>query len=102
MDKAASRNDELTDVVRAILLVNWDPIRIQDLPIEIRRANHDEYDCYVETVVRMIMDRANEAALAKYLHDVETQAMGVKPGNSRAAFAAQALFAAEEGFAVHE
>jgi hypothetical protein len=85
------QDTKLADEVRHILLGAWDPIGVQELPVEIRDANLDEYDCYVGPIVRMIMDHQDEAAFRDYLHNVESRNMGLKPQFSRASDAAKAL-----------
>lgn len=82
----------LADTVRDILLAEWDPIRLQELPAGMRAANSDEYDLYVEPIVRMIMDDREESAFRDYLRDIELRKMGQKPQFSRAPLAAKALF----------
>jgi hypothetical protein len=82
--------------VREILLTKWDPIRLQELPDDIRDANQDEFDRYAETVVAMLMDGKDENALENYLSEVEVRNMGQSPRDSRAGNVARALFSLEE------
>ncbi len=82
--------------VREILLTKWDPIRLQELPDDIRDANQDEYDRYAETIVAMLMDGKDENALENYLSKIEVRKMGHRPRDSRASDAARALFSLEE------
>jgi hypothetical protein len=82
----------LADTVRHILLAEWDPIRLQELPAGMREANSDEYDRYVQPIVQMIMDDKEEDAFRDYLRNIETHKMGQKPQFSRASLAAKALF----------
>jgi hypothetical protein len=82
--------------VREILLTKWDPIRLQELPEDVRNANQDEYDRYAEAIVAMLMDGRDEDALENYLSEVEIRKMGQKPRDGRAGDAARALFSMEE------
>ena len=93
------RQTELTNVVRNILLKNWDPIRIQEFPEKLRVAAKDEYDEYVQHLVKMILEGRDKTAFEIYLFDIETRSMGQKSSNSRASVAAQILFELEEKFA---
>ncbi len=92
MNQMVGSRRELADLVRAILLRDWDPIRVQEFPEHLRLANADEYDSYVEPLVGMMTEGRGKEALATYLLDIETRVMGQKAGNSRAALAATALF----------
>ena len=65
--------------VRAILLADWDPIGIRDIP-----HAHDEYDAYVDKVARMLASGNAAAKLADYLLQVERQSMGLKGTRHRA------------------
>jgi len=94
-----NRYKELTGKVRDILLKTWDPIRVQEFPIELRRAATDEYDAYVDPIVQMILAGERLEVLEAYLFNTETQAMGQKPIHSRAAVAAQILSDLENEFA---
>jgi len=81
----------LADTVRHILLAEWDPIRLQELPDGMREANSDEYDRYVQPIAQMIMDDKEEDVFRYYLRNIETHRMGQKPQYSRASLAARAL-----------
>ena len=90
---------QLTEMVRQILLLAWDPIRIRELPDDIRRSNQDEYDRYVAAVSGMIMDGRDQRALEHYLSAVESLIMGQQPDSGRTVATAQALFNLEQKFA---
>ena len=45
----------ITAKVLQVLLGDWDPIGVQDLPEEYRQAATDEYDAYMGPVVGMLM-----------------------------------------------
>jgi hypothetical protein len=86
---------ELMDTIRNILLKYWDPILIEELPEDYRAANSDEYDDYIEPILRMIADRLDRITIEGYLSDVESRLMGLRRRSGRAALAAQALFELE-------
>jgi hypothetical protein len=50
----------------------WDRIGIAGEP-----GARDEYDSYVPTVVKMLFEGADAEAIAKYLHSVESESMGL-------------------------
>ena len=59
--------------VRRILLHDWDPIGIQDVP----EAN-DEYDRYADKAHVMLMDdRATADMIAAYLYEIAAEHMGL-------------------------
>jgi hypothetical protein len=84
----------LDRAVREILLKEWDPVAIQELPEQFRVANADEYDAYVQPIVDMIASGQSMDALADHLHDIETRNMG----RGRAAAAALKLHELEALF----
>ena len=102
IDKVAVDVDDLEKSVRTILLIDWDPIRLQELSEAYRISNKDEYDRYVEAISGMIADGSEQRDLEKYLFDIETQTMGLKPNDSRAAVAARALHKLETGYSSHD
>ena len=59
--------------VRQILLHDWDPIGIQDVP-----EASDEYDRYVDKAYVMLMDgRATADMIAAYLYEIAAEHMGL-------------------------
>jgi hypothetical protein len=66
----------ITLEVRRILLRDWDPIGIQDLPEKYRRAATDEYDSYIGPIVEMILAGQPQQEIAHFLYDSEVQDMG--------------------------
>jgi hypothetical protein len=52
----------------------WDPIGVAGEP-----GARDEYDAYVPHVVEMLFGGASADAITKYLHSIESEAMGVSP-----------------------
>jgi hypothetical protein len=60
MDRRSENGASLVAAIKAILLTEWDPIRLQELPSDMRDANHDEYDAYIEPIARLIQDHCTE------------------------------------------
>ena len=60
--------------VRALLMTLWDPIGVAGIP-----EAKDEYDSYLLPVARMLRDGASGDDIARYLHGVRADAMGL-PG----------------------
>jgi hypothetical protein len=60
-------------LVREILLHDWDPIGVYDIP-----EATDEYDAYADKAYVMLMDEgANTSEIARYLYIVATDHMGL-------------------------
>ena len=55
-----------------ILLKEWDPIGIQDIP-----EAQDEYDAYVSSVYQLLISRKSEREIFEYLWWIETKHMGL-------------------------
>lgn len=67
------------DVVRDLLLNEWDPIGVKDCP-----EARDEYDTYADKAYAMLVhDNASAEQIAQYLYRIETEHMGL--GNSQQA-----------------
>jgi hypothetical protein len=59
--------------VREVLMQEWDPIGVRDVP-----QAQDEYDSYVGRIYVMLMDeRATPEAIAAYLFDIAARHMGL-------------------------
>ena len=59
--------------VREVLMEEWDPIGVRDIP-----GAEDEYDGYVGKVYVMLMDaRVSEQALENYLFETATTHIGM-------------------------
>ncbi|GLS40664.1 hypothetical protein GCM10010869_62610 [Mesorhizobium tianshanense] len=59
--------------IREILLHEWDPIGVREIP---RAA--DEYDAYADEVYMMSTDRGARASdIARYLFNIATEHMGL-------------------------
>lgn len=79
MDPREVRARDIRAAIQAILLKDWDPIGIQDVP-----EARDEYDGYVGGVYRLLANKASLEAIANHLVAVERDAMGFStPSSSR-------------------
>ncbi len=92
MDKSS----ETLKIVRDILLSDWDPLRLQELPVEYLLSNQDEYDRYAEVLAEMVTSSCEQEAIEDYLFDVQVHKMGQKPDRTRAAAAALKLFSLKQ------
>jgi hypothetical protein len=81
----------ITAEVRRILLGDWDPIGVQDLPEEYRRAATDEYDSYISAIVGMLSADRSQREIADFLYDTEIRDMGGRRDRSAADAAAAKL-----------
>jgi hypothetical protein len=69
-DKQQSRDNRQR--VREVLMAEWDPIGVKDMP-----EAQDEYDAYVGKIYVMSMDEsATREQIAAYLSDTEVERMG--------------------------
>jgi len=71
--------DHLHRKVKDILLADWDPIGIRDVP-----QAADEYDGYVTSVVEKIIAGSSVAELSEHLLEIERKAMGLSGDGDRA------------------
>jgi len=68
MDRRDKRAREIQNSIREVLIRDWDPIHVEDIP--------DEYDAYVGGVYHLLARGASEFAIATYLASVERESMG--------------------------
>ncbi len=66
------RAGQIEESIRQVLLHDWDPIGVRDVP----EAQH-EYDSYVGGVYRLLVSGASEQQVADHLWRIETDAMGL-------------------------
>jgi hypothetical protein len=66
------KRKELWQAVKEVLFREWDPIGINSNP-----ACSDEYDSYVNTIVRFIQAEADEYKIAKHLRNLRRVSMGL-------------------------
>ena len=83
--------DPMQKQVRSILLSEWDPIGVRDVP-----AAQDEYDAYVVPLVHMLLAGQQGADVAARLLEIETQSMGLRGDAARAERVARRLIACAE------
>ena len=66
------KRNELWQAVKEVLFREWDPIGINSNP-----ARSDEYDSYVNTIVRFIQAEADEYKIAGHLRNLRRVSMGL-------------------------
>jgi hypothetical protein len=67
-----ARACEIQAAIAKILLEDWDPIGVHDVP-----EAQDEYDSYVAGVYRLLAAGATPAELAVHLLSIENDSMGL-------------------------
>ncbi len=72
MNHQARQARGIQEQIRQILLNDWDPIGIRDVP-----EAQDEYDSYVGGVYRLLADGAAAVEVAKHLARIEGEQMGL-------------------------
>lgn len=72
--------------VRTILMKDWDPIQINDVPLVA-----DEYDRYVPQIIHLLQTGVSAPALSEHLLQIETQKMGLGGDRGRALRVAETL-----------
>ena len=60
--------------IRDILLLNWDPIGINNIP-----EAADEYDSYVTDIYKLLIKDSKPDEIIKYLNKIEVDNMGLSP-----------------------
>src|SRR2546422_5173304 len=74
MEKYRSR--EVRQQIRRVLLSEWDPIHVKDVP-----HAQVEYDGYVYGIFRLLLDGATDDEIMDHLSNVETHSMGLRGSN---------------------
>jgi hypothetical protein len=77
---------QLASEIRALLLTEWDPIGVHDIP-----SARDEYDEYVGPITKMITEAALPSEICDYLLSVERKEMGLTGDQRRAQLVAGRL-----------
>ena len=72
MNHQARQARGIQEQIRQILLNDWDPIGIREVP-----EAQDEYDSYVGGVYRLLADGASAVEVAKHLARIEGEQMGL-------------------------
>lgn len=78
MSDRAQKAKQYHEAIHRILLYDWDPIGVSDIP-----EAQDEYDSYVGGVYRLLITRATQHQIFDFLWDVETNRMGLFGNRSR-------------------
>lgn len=76
MSDRNQRAREVQESIRQVLLQDWDPIGINDVP-----EAQDEYDSYVGGVYRLLTSGASEDAIIKHLDKIGSDTMGMPVAN---------------------
>lgn len=79
-------NASLVRRIRRILLTEWDPIGVADVP-----NAQDEYDSYVPEIARALDAGADAQSIAARLIAIETDRMGLAADRPRATRVARLL-----------
>ena len=77
MNKDVGSKQFIMNKIQKILLKEWDPIGIPDIP-----EAQDEYDSYIPAIYKIIQSKKPESELFDYLWWVETEHMGLS-GNRK-------------------
>lgn len=72
MSDRNQRSREIQESLRQVLLRDWDPIGVSDLP-----EAQDEYDSYVGGVYRLLASGASEDEIIEHLYRIESDEMGL-------------------------
>jgi hypothetical protein len=74
MDKDELRRvwDEVQEKIRPVLMAEWDPIGVNDVP-----EAADEYDGYIGGIYALLRDGASDERIAQHLSEIETKTMGL-------------------------
>ncbi len=75
--ESALRVRTVQEKVRRLLLDEWDPIGVKDVP-----EAQDEYDAYVGPLYARIISKRGSFPIVQYLLEVETSRMGLKARKS--------------------
>lgn len=89
---AVNQCHRLEEKVRMLLLSDWDPIGVKDMP-----SASSEYNAYVQEICGMLRDGGDRHVIFEYLWRLETEHMGLAGNrNSTSLFAAQLLTLEED------
>jgi hypothetical protein len=87
MSKNVRTKQFLMEEIQKILLKEWDPIGIQDIP-----EAQDEYDSYVSDIYKLIQSKRTESEVFDYLWEIETEHMGLSGDKKHTQTIAHKLF----------
>jgi hypothetical protein len=68
------RAQEVMHSIREILMRDWDPIGVDTIP-----EAADEYDSYIASVYRILVNTQSKDELVAFLYRTETETMGLSP-----------------------
>ncbi|MDQ2731900.1 MAG: hypothetical protein M3Y56_09595 [Armatimonadota bacterium] len=74
----AQRSGQMQDYIAQVLLQEWDPIGVREYP-----EAQDEYDSYVEGVLRLLQTDASDETIVAHLLEIETIDMRVSIPSER-------------------
>ncbi len=78
MGKRSHKAKEVQEKIRQVLLHDWDPIGVSDVP-----EAKDEYDSYVGGIHRLLASGASEYQIIERLHNLETVSMDLNGNRER-------------------
>jgi hypothetical protein len=73
-EQRGRRATAIQESIAQILLRDWDPIGVSDIP-----EAQDEYDSYVGGVYRLLASQCSADNVIDYLANIESQTMGLSP-----------------------
>jgi hypothetical protein len=74
-DAKKKRALEIMEQIRQVLLHDWDPIGVSDVP-----EAQDEYDSYIGGVYRLLASGARPKAIAQHLATIQGDTIGLPVG----------------------
>lgn len=87
MNKDINSKQFIMNEIQKILLKEWDPIGVQDIP-----EAQDEYDAYISSIYEIIQSKQPESKLFDYLWQLETEHMGLSGNKTHTQTIARKLF----------
>ena len=66
------RAREIQDQIRSILLTDWVPIGVAEIPEAV-----DEYDAYIGGIYRLLYSHASVDEVARHLHEIMITSIGL-------------------------
>ena len=66
------RAREIQDQIRSILLTDWDPIGVAEIPEAV-----DEYDAYIGGIYRLLYSHGSVEDVARHLHEIVISSIGL-------------------------
>ncbi len=75
-DQLGQPKPDLWETVKTILLKDWDPIGVSDIP-----EAFDEYDSYVDGICNLIRESADSHKIRQHLSQIKSVSMGLSTPN---------------------